>query len=28
VSLADAMSHHTYFFSIDEIELIRASQVT
>ncbi|MCK9466844.1 MAG: type II secretion system F family protein [Candidatus Absconditabacterales bacterium] len=28
VSLADAMSNHSYFFSIDEIELIRASQVT
>ena len=28
VSLADAMSNHDYFFSIDEIELVRASQVT
>ncbi len=28
ISLADAMSNHDYFFSIDEIELVRASQVT
>jgi type IV pilus assembly protein PilC len=28
INLADAMSNHDYFFSIDEIELIRASQVT
>lgn len=28
VSLADAMSNHWYFFSIDEIELVRSSQVT
>ncbi len=28
VGLADAMSNHSYFFSIDEIELIRASEVT
>jgi len=28
ISLADAMSNHNYFFSIDEIELVRASQVT
>lgn len=28
VSLADAMANHDYFFVIDEIELIRASQVT
>lgn len=28
ISLADAMTNHDYFFSIDEIELIRASQVT
>lgn len=28
ISLADAMANHDYFFSIDEIELIRASQVT
>lgn len=28
VSLADAMAHHDYFFSIDEVELIRASQLT
>ncbi len=28
VNLADAMAHHDYFFLIDEIELVRASQVT
>lgn len=28
ISLADAMANHDYFFSIDEIELIRALQVT
>ncbi len=28
VSLADAMAFHDYFFLIDEIELIRSSQVT
>lgn len=28
VSLADAMWHHDYFFHVDEVELIRASQIT
>ena len=28
ISLADAMNHHDYFFSIDEIELVRSAQVT
>lgn len=28
VSLADAMAHHDYFFLIDEVELIRSSQIT
>ncbi len=28
ISLADAMNNHDYFFSIDEIELVRSAQVT
>jgi type II secretory pathway component PulF len=28
VSLADGMENHDYFFSIDEVELVRSAQVT